>query len=118
MVANEKRLKDLEKASKKAQKKAAKNSSKRTIYRDFTLDEFDDFTMEIRNDGAHEERGNIVAELERKAAQLWAFSATAELVPDRDIFAQRAAGFEMAVNAIRHLRKYEDNVGCSECGSF
>jgi hypothetical protein len=117
MVASNKRLEVLEKVSAKAKKKAAKAAPKRSIYRDFTLDEFDEFTLEIRADGASEERGNIIAELEHKAAQLWAFSTAAELVPDRDIFAQRAAGLEMAVNIISYLRKYEDNVGCSECGA-
>jgi hypothetical protein len=93
-------------------------NKKEKIYRSFTLDEFDEFTLEIRADGAHEERGNIIAELERSTRQLWDFSDNSGLVPDRDIFAQRAAGLKMAAKIIRDLRKYEDNVGCPECDAF
>jgi hypothetical protein len=118
MVASKKRMEALEKISAKAKKKAAKNSPNRKVYRNFTLDEFDEFTLEIRADGAHEERGSIIAELERKAKQLWEFSQAAELVPDRDIFAQRAAGLEMAARIISYLPKYEDNIGCPECEAF
>lgn len=103
---------------KKTKKTKETTDAPRRIYRDFTLDEFDDFTMEIRSDGAHEERGNIVIELQRLASQLREFSKAAELVPDRDLFAHRAAGFEMAVRTIQYMRKYEDNVGCPECEAF
>lgn len=96
-------------------KKAKTSEPERRIYRDFTLDEFDEFTMEIRRDGAGEERGNIVSELQRRTKQLWELSDAAGLVQDRDVFAQRAAGMEMAISLIQHLRKYEDNVGCPEC---
>jgi hypothetical protein len=93
----------------------SKKEPKRKVYRDFTLDEFDEFTLEIRSDGAHEERGNIVTELRRRTKQLWELSDAAGLVPDRDVFAQRASGMEMAISLIQHLRNYEDNVGCPEC---
>lgn len=93
----------------------SKKEPKRKVYRDFTLDEFDEFTLEIRSDGAHEERGNIVAELQRRAKQLWDLSDVADLASERDLFAQRAAGFEMAIRTIQYMRKYEDNVGCPEC---
>lgn len=95
-----------------------KKDSKRKVYRDFTLDEFDELTLEHQAIGAGQERGNIVVELQRRAKQLRKFSKAAELVPDRDLFAQRAAGFEMAVRTIQYMRKYEDNVGCPECEAF
>lgn len=95
-----------------------KKETKRKVYRDFTLDEFDEFTLEIRSDGAHEERGNILSELERRVGQLREMSNASGLVPDRDLFAQRAEGFEMALRIIRNLRKYEDNVGCPECEAY
>jgi hypothetical protein len=97
----------------------AKNKKEeRKIYRDFTLDEFDEFTFDRLDDGANEERGKLIAELERRSQQLMFFSETAELVPDRDIFAQRAYGLQMAIKIIQNTRKCVDNVGCPECEGF
>ena len=90
--------------------------SKDPITHKLTLDEYDELTMENQVLGAGSERGKIIAELELSARRLWSYSEAAALVPDRDIFAQKAAGLEMAANLVRDLRKYEDNVGCIECG--
>lgn len=83
---------------------------------ELTLDEYDELTLENQILGAGHERGKIVAELERRAKQLRAFSEAADIVPDWDLFAQHARGMEMAARIIRTLPKYEDNVGCPECG--
>ncbi len=96
----------------------SKKKSERKVYRDFTLDEFDEFTFDRLDEGAAQERGNIVAELERRSEQLLYFSRAAELVPDRDVFAQRAYGLQMAIKIIEDTRKYKDNVGCLECEDF
>jgi hypothetical protein len=88
---------------------------KRDIYRDFTLDEYDQLTFEQQIIGAGWERGKIIAELERRVGQLREFSDKSDFVDGRDVFAQQARGMEMALRFIRNLREYEDNVGCPEC---
>lgn len=80
-----------------------------------TLDEYDELTMEHQKLGAKLERGNIVAELQRRANQLREFSDKADFVDGRDVFAQQARGMEMAIRFIGSVREYEDNVGCPEC---
>ena len=91
---------------------------KRHIYRDYTLDEYDELTLEQQGIGAGSERGNIIAELERRAGQLREFSDKSDFVDGSDVFAQQARGMEMAIRFIRNLREYEDNVGCPECEAF
>jgi hypothetical protein len=80
-----------------------------------TLDEYDELTMENQILGAKLERGNIVAELQRRADQLREFSDKSDFVDGRDVFAQQARGMEMAIRFIGGVREYEDNVGCPEC---
>lgn len=118
MIATEKTLRKLNKAAKKSAAKTAKNAPERKIYRDFTLDEFDEFTMELQVLGAGYERGKLVSELTRRAKQLRELSEVSGLVPDLDQFARFASGLEMAVRIIEGTRNLEDNVGCPECECF
>ena len=83
-----------------------------------TLDEYDELTMENQILGAGLERGHMIAELERRAEQLREFSDKSGLSPSTDQYAKDANGIEMAINFIRTIRKYEDNVGCPECEAF
>lgn len=92
--------------------------SKKEPVHKLTLDDYDELTMENQILGASLERGHMIAELERRACQLREFSEVADLVPDRDQFAQHARGMEMAVRFLRGVRVYEENVGCPECEAF
>jgi hypothetical protein len=95
-----------------------KEKSSKKITHQLTLDEYDELTMENQIFGAKLERGNIIAELQRRAGQLREFSDKSDFVDSRDVFAQQARGMEMAIRFITGVRKYEDNVGCPECESF
>ena len=95
--------------------KIKKEKPAKRISHELTLDEYDELTMENQILGAGWERGKIIAELERRSAQLREFSDKCGLITDADQFAQHARGMEMAIRFIRNLRKYEDNVGCPEC---
>jgi hypothetical protein len=98
--------------------KIKKEKPVRKIYKELTLDEYDDLTLEHQGIGASCERGNIVTELERRAAQLREFSDKSGLVPSADRYAMDARGLEMAIRFINGVRAYEDNVGCLECDAF
>lgn len=90
----------------------------RKIYKDFTLDEYDVFIMDKQCEGALSERNAIITELQLHAARLYQYSDTAGVVPDRDQFAQRAAGLKMAAKIIAKMPHYEDRCGCRECGAI
>jgi hypothetical protein len=93
----------------------SKKKKPKEIKHVLTLDEYDELTMEHQKLGAQLERGNIVAELQRRATQLREFSDKSDFVDGRDVFAQQARGMEMAIRFINGTREYEDNVGCPEC---
>ena len=96
-------------------KTSFKKPKKKEHVHTLTLDEYDELTLQHQGIGAAYERGNIVAELTRRAEQLRHFSEAADLTPSHDVFAQEARGVEMAIRLIEKVRKYEDNVGCPEC---
>lgn len=98
--------------------KKTKKDSKRQIYRDYTLDEYDELTMENQILGASLERGKIITELERRARQLLDFSRDTRLPSEDDQFRHHANGVFLAIQIIKNLREYEDNVGCPECEAF
>lgn len=95
-----------------------KKKLKDQFTRELTLDEYDELTMENQILGANFERGHIITELERRAAQLREFSDRSGLVTDADQYAKDAHGLEMALRFIRNLREYEQNVGCPECDAL
>lgn len=80
-----------------------------------TLDEYDELTMKNQIAGAGWERGKIIAELERRSAQLRVFSRNTRLPSEDDQFMHHANGLDLAIKLINNLREYEDNVGCPEC---
>lgn len=98
--------------------KFKKEKPAKQITHELTLDEYDELTLENQILGADLERGKIIAELERRSAQLREFSDKCGLTTDADQFAQHARGMEMALRFIRNLRKFEENVGCPECEAF
>lgn len=89
---------------------------KSKIYKSLTLDEYDELTLAQQSVGAAIERGKIVSELERCAAQMAEFAECMESTKDRNAYARYAFGLQMAVRLINELPIYEDNVGCRECG--
>lgn len=89
----------------------------RNIHRDFTVSEFDEFTLGLLLDGARHERAAIGEELERVAAQMKKLSMMLTN-DDAETFELYAAGLAMAARVIAEMRDPEDNVGCQECGAI
>lgn len=102
-------------ASKK--NKIKETTPHREVYRDFTMDEFDEFAFELQTQGAHYERMSIVEELERTAVKM---KKLALMMPNDDAqtFEIYAAGITMAANIVAEMRSYEDNASCPECGAI
>jgi hypothetical protein len=98
--------------------KKTKKEPERRIYRDYTLDEYDELTLEQQSIGAGWERGKIIAELERRHRQLLDFSRDTRLPSEDDQFRHHANGLYLAIQIINNMRSYEDNVGCPECEAF
>ena len=98
--------------------KKTKKDPERKIYRDYTLDEYDELTLKQQGIGAGWERGKIIAELERRAAQMKEFADCMESTKDKNIYSRYAYGLQMAVRIVEELRPYEENVGCPECEAF
>lgn len=102
--------------------KKSKEKEERKIYRDFTLEEFDKFTLELLTEGANDFRRLALVELGKRRGQaiellcsLPAESASKEMVEKLDGI---IAGLEVARNYIINMDDYEDLGGCSECGSI
>ena len=103
-----------------SKKNKSVKSEERRIYRDFTLDEFDEFTMELQGSGASSERGKIIDELNRRRKDL--FEAHQAMGSPggspQTVMLNYVMGLSMAIRFIEKLPEWEDNVGCPECGSF
>ena len=95
-----------------------KPPTKKDVARELTLDEYDELTMENQILGASLERGKIVEELERRAAQMMEFAECMESTKDKNAYSRYAFGLQMAVRIVNELRPYEENVGCPECEAF
>lgn len=97
-------------------KKSKEVKLQRKVYCDFTLDEYDNLTLENQILGASLERGKIVAELERQSSWLMDFAENMESTKDKNIYSRYSYGLKMAITVIENLPPYEENVGCRECG--
>jgi hypothetical protein len=90
------------------------------IHREFTIDEFDEFTMELQSLGASHERGNIIEELKRRRKHL--FEAQQAMGSPggepQAVMLNYVMGMSMAIRFIEQLPDWEDNCGCSECGAI
>jgi hypothetical protein len=95
-------------------KKEAKTTTKRKIYRDFTLAEFDLFTLDIECDGARHERNSILDELRKAQANLRKYSNGVGPESKR-IIDGIASGVTLAVALIEKMPEYEDRCECSDC---
>jgi len=95
-------------------KKEAKTKAERKIYRDFTLAEFDVFTLDMESDGARYERKSIVEELRKAQANLRKYSNGVGPESKR-IIDGMASGVALAVSLIEQMPEYEDRCECSDC---
>lgn len=102
--------------------KKSKEKEERKIYRDFTLQEFDEFTLELQVEGANDFKRLVLEELGKRRGQaiellcsLPSESSSKEMVEKLDGI---IAGLEVARNYIKNMNDYEDLGGCSECGSI
>ena len=89
----------------------------RKIYKDFTMEEYDVFTMDMECNGAMHERTAIIAELQRRSAQFYELG----MVLDLDSQTSRqmlymAHGFRAAIKIVKKMPNLEDRCGCVECG--
>lgn len=91
----------------------------RKIHRDFSLDEFDVFTMDLQCEGAADERTSIVSELTRREIQITELMHNAKL--DSDLGSKLydvREGIKIAIDIIRKMKNFEDRCGCPECGAI
>ena len=95
-------------------KKEAKTTTKRKIYRDFTLAEFDLFTLDIECDGARHERKSVIAEFMKAQANLRKYSNGVGPESKR-IIDGMASGVTLAIALIEQMPEYEDRCECSDC---
>lgn len=90
----------------------------RKIYKDFTIDEYDLFTMDLQCQGALSERQAIIQELNKRAREI---NNLADLAPagklDSSIeWAILSYGLEMAAKIVMKMPHYEDRCECEHCG--
>lgn len=88
-------------------KKKKETSAERKIYRDFTLDEFDEFTMGLHGEGARYERKAIVNELTRVQANLQNYSNGLGRDSKR-VVEGLIDGLRLSLSLIETMLDYED----------
>jgi argininosuccinate synthase len=98
-------------------KKIKAKQELRKIYKDFTLDEFDEFTMDLQALGASHERGNIIEELKKRRKHL--FEAQRAMGSPggnpQTVMLNYVMGMSMAIRFIEQLPDWEDNCKCKDC---
>lgn len=92
----------------------------RKIHKDFTMDEFDVFTMDLQCEGAIQERRAVIAELQRRARHV---NELSDLAPagklDSSIeWAILSYGLEMAIKIVQKMPNLEDRCDCPDCGAI
>lgn len=100
-------------------KKSKKESKpERKIHKDFTMDEYDIFTMDQQCQGALHERNAIITELQRRARHVNDLSnlAPAGKLDSSIEWAILSYGLEMAIKIVQKMPHYEDRCECPECG--
>jgi hypothetical protein len=100
--------------------KEKKAKPERKIHKDFTMEEFDVFTMDLQCEGAAHERRAIIEELQRRARQVNELSdlAPAGKLDSSVEWAILSYGLEMAVKIIYKMPQFESRCGCTECGAI
>ena len=82
----------------------------------FTLDEYDVMTLDLKCEGALDERDAIIKELQYKRVQLIGIADSAEMTQLAVECRAAAEGLFIAINFIEKMKHYEDRCGCRECG--
>ena len=96
-------------------KKKKEAKTDRKIHRDFTLDEFDDFTLELQNVGAKHEQKAIVRELIKAELNLKKYSDGIGYESKR-IVDGLTNGVRLAIALIESMPDIEDRCECENCG--
>lgn len=96
-------------------KKKKQEKVERKIYRDFTLAEFDIFTMDVQCDGARHERKSVITELLRAQLNLQKYSNGVGPESKR-VIEGLASGVRLAIQLIDSMPEYEDRCECEDCG--
>lgn len=96
-------------------KKKKEKKTERKVYRDFTLAEFDVFTMDVECQGAQHERKAIVEELLKARLNLQRYSNGVGPESKR-VIDGIASGVRLALELIQVMPEYEDRCECSDCG--
>lgn len=90
----------------------SKKKTERKIHKEFTLEEFNVFTMDLQAEGAAEERKDITIELGLVASQL---RSLAKVSNTEERFKTLAEGIYMAINTIHQMPKFESRCTCVDC---
>jgi hypothetical protein len=91
----------------------------RKIHKDFTLNEFDVFTLDMQCVGAVLERDDIVKELKRRAndvKELSDFAPGGKLDSSVE-WAILSYGLEMAIKITQKMPQLDERYTCAECGA-
>ena len=98
-------------------KKKKEAKTERKIHRDFTLEEFDDFTLELQNLGAKHEQKAIVRELVKAELNLKKYSDGIGYESKR-IVDGLTNGVRLAIALIEKMPDVEDRCECESCGGY
>lgn len=96
-------------------KKKKESKTERKVYRDFTLNEFDVFTMDLQCEGARHERKVTVEELLKAQLNLQKYSNGVGPESKR-VIDGLASGVRLAIQLIERMPEFEDRCECSDCG--
>lgn len=91
------------------------SKTERKIYRDYTLSEFDVFTMDLQCEGARHERKVIVNELIKAQINLQKYSNGVGPQSMR-VIEGLASGVSLAIQLIENMPEFEDRCDCEDCG--
>lgn len=95
-----------------------KKKSATKITHQLTLDEYDELTFESQVLGAQYERAAIVAHLVDVRSQVMGVKHLTSRQDLRESLMEFYDGITGAIDAIQSLPKYENRVGCPECGGW
>jgi hypothetical protein len=97
-------------------KKKKEAKTERKIHRDFTLQEFDVFTMDLHCEGAADERNDILAELTKRNGEIYKLMLNAGLDSDLGTALYNTReGVKIAMDIIKKMKPYESRCECSDC---
>jgi hypothetical protein len=97
-------------------KKKKEVKTERKIHKDFTLDEFDVFTMDLQCEGAMHERKAVIEELTKAKVNLQKYSNGVGYESKRVIDGM-ASGVGLAIQLIQTMPPFEDRCDCESCGA-